>query len=393
MGQGKVLISGAGIAGPTLAYWLVRYGFEPTIIERAPAFREGGYIIDFWGLGFDVAEQMNLVPELERCGYKAQEVRFLDRAGRRTGGFNTEIFRMNLQNRFLSLQRGDLARIIYDKIADEVESIFDESITDIVQSDDKVNVSFQKSRPRSFDLVIGADGLHSQVRALTFGDETCFEKNLGYYAAAFSADSYQPRDPDVYVAYSIPGIQIARFALRNDRTVLFLIFTKKLGVTRHMFSSEAELIENVLTGACPESEDIMQAMRTSKDFYFDTVSQIHMPSWFRGRVALVGDAAACPSLLAGEGASLAMAASFILAGELKTQRDYSLAFKQYENQLKGFFLRKQINAEKFGKWFAPESEWSIFLRNQVTKLFAIPVFADYFVKDMIADDLALPDYR
>ncbi len=391
----KVLISGAGIAGPTLAYWLLQYGFEPTIVERAPTFREGGYVIDFWGLGYDVAEKMNLLKQLRCWGYKADEVRLVNRHGRKVGGFSAEIFRTNLGNRFLSILRGDLAAVIYETVAGKAEMIFGDSIKSIKEDEQGVEVLFQSESRRRFDLVVGADGLHSLVRNLTFGPESQFEKNLGYFAAAFSTDHYQPRDEGVYLCYSSPGKQIARFALRNDRTVFFLIFTARdqLKENHNDIHLNVAKLETVVGADGWECKAILEAMHSCNDLYFDSVSQIRMPTWSKGRIGLVGDAAYCPSLLAGQGAALAMAGSYILAGELKKANgDHLLAFKSYEAKFKSFIARKQKAAERFGAWFAPETAFGMFVRNQLTKLFSISLIANKLVTESIADRIDLPDY-
>jgi len=390
-----VLISGAGIAGPTLAYWLLQYGFEPTIIERAPSFREGGYVIDFWGLGYDVAEKMNLITQLGCRGYKADQLRLVNRSGRKVGGFSTEIFQSSLGNRFLSILRGDLAAVIYETVAGKVETIFGESIKSIEEYEQGVEVLFRNQSKRRFDLVVGADGLHSVVRSLTFGSESQFEKNLGYFAASFTTDNYDPRDEGVYVCYSSPGKQIARFALRNNRTVFFLIFAARdrLGDNSNDGQLYTAKLDAVFGSDGWECKSILHAMHSCNDLYFDSVSQIRMPTWSKGRIALVGDAAYCPSLLAGQGSALAMAGSYILAGELKKANgDHVVAFKSYEEQFKSFIAQKQKAAERFGAGFAPETAFAIFTRNQITRLFSIPFIANKFVRDSIADRLSLSDY-
>jgi 2-polyprenyl-6-methoxyphenol hydroxylase-like FAD-dependent oxidoreductase len=181
----RVLISGAGIAGPTLAYWLLRYGSKPTIIEAAPRLRTGGYIIDFWGAGYDIAERMGLLPEITRKGYMVREVRVVGPSGRRVAGFPADAFARMTHGRFVSLSRGDLAASIFGAIERDVETIFGDSLERIEQTASGVRVTFESGETREFDLVVGADGLHSRVRKMVWVEPGKFERYLGYKVAAF----------------------------------------------------------------------------------------------------------------------------------------------------------------------------------------------------------------
>ncbi len=191
-----VLIAGAGIAGPTLAFWLKAAGFEPTLIERAPALRRGGYVIDFWGLGYDIAERMGLMADIDRVGYHMREMRIVDDRGERVTGFGTEVFRELTGGRYVTLGRSDLSRLLFEKIAGTTEVIFGTEIADLQEQADGVQVRLTHAGERRFDLVIGADGLHSGVRGLAFGPQRRFEKPLGYAVAAFEAAGYRPRDEE-----------------------------------------------------------------------------------------------------------------------------------------------------------------------------------------------------
>ena len=181
----SVLISGVGVAGPTLAYWLGRSGFRPTLIERAPRLRSGGYVIDFWGLGYDIAERMGLSKDLNRIGYHVREMRIVDDRGKRVTGFGAKVFRELTNGRFVTLARSDLSRLLFEKLEGTAEAIFDDEIVGLQEVADCVQVQFKHSGHRQFDLVIGADGLHSGVRSIAFGPQYQFEKQLGYVVAAF----------------------------------------------------------------------------------------------------------------------------------------------------------------------------------------------------------------
>ena len=217
----RVLISGAGIAGPTLAYWLAHYGFTPTIVEKAPRLRTGGYIIDFWGAGFEIADRMGLLPEIRRKGYTVQELRVVNQNGERMAGFPVEAFFRATGGRYISLPRSELAASIFGTIDGKVEAMFGNTVTRIEQKERTVRVAFERGPEREFDLVIGADGLHSEIRELVFGAQDQFEKYLGYKVAAFEVEGYRPRDELVYVMYTEVHQQVGRFTMRGDRT-LFL---------------------------------------------------------------------------------------------------------------------------------------------------------------------------
>jgi 2-polyprenyl-6-methoxyphenol hydroxylase-like FAD-dependent oxidoreductase len=390
----RILICGAGIAGPTLAYWLRHFGFEPILIERAPALRAGGYIIDFWGLGFRVAEEMGLLPGLRREGYPIDEVRIVDEQGKRTGGFGVRSLQPALGG-YIGVLRSDLSRLIYKALGGKVRTIFGDTVTAIEQGDRGVLVSFEHAPPERFDLVIGAGGLHSPVRALVFGPEGRYEKYLGYYAASFGVDGYPHQDPRAYVGYAAPGRQLSRYALRGGRTVFFFVFAsdRKLPVGAHDLPAQKRVLRETFDKDGWECPEILAALETSSELYFDVVSQICMERWSDRRVALVGDACFCPSLLAGQGSALAMAGAYILAGELKQSGgDYRTAFARYQTIFQPFIAGKQRAAARFAGAFVPKSRAGIVIRNQVTRLLALPFVAELAIGRLLRDGLSLPSY-
>jgi 2-polyprenyl-6-methoxyphenol hydroxylase-like FAD-dependent oxidoreductase len=396
----RVLVSGAGIAGPCLAYWLRRHGFAPTIVERAPRLRTGGYVIDFWGAGFDVADRMGIVPALLQKGYRVGELRQVDRDGRRVSGLDTRVFDRIAQGRFTSLARSDLAAAIYAALDGQVETIFDDEVRGIDERDGAVQVSFQRNPARAFDLVVGADGLHSAVRRLAFGEPTGFEKYLGLKVAAFAADGYRPRDELTYVVHTEVGQQAARFAMRDDRTMFLFVFADPDPSIPDALGDRRALLRQNFGGSgweCNRILDLLDGQAAqpgaAPDLYMDRVSQIQMKSWSRGRVALVGDAAYCVSLLAGQGSALAMVGAYILAGELKRAAgDHARAFAANERRLAGFMAAKQAAAARFASFFAPRSRLRLFLRNQGMKLLALPFVVELSLAREIRDRVELPAY-
>jgi 2-polyprenyl-6-methoxyphenol hydroxylase-like FAD-dependent oxidoreductase len=393
----RILISGAGIAGPTLAYWLVRHGMTPTIVERAPALRTGGYIVDFWGAGFDVARRMDLGRDLLAAGYSIRDVKIVDRSGRRVSGFPASAFTRATGGGFTSLPRGELAAAIFRALPDGVETIFGDTIAGLDQSDHDVRVSFEHHGPRAFDAVVGADGLHSRVRELAFGPEDRFERYLGIKVAAFAIDGYRPRDELTYVMYSEVGQVVSRFAMRNDRTMfLFTFGDPDPGLPSDAPGQKAAL-KNRFGRSGWECPRILEALDAAPEVYLDRVSQIDMgsapASWTNGRVTLVGDAAFCISLLGGQGSALAMAAAYILAGELRRSNgQVADAFAAYQQRFGGFAAMKQRAARRFAGTFAPTSTFSLFLRNHLMRLLSIGWIADLTAGREFRDRITLPDY-
>ena len=389
-----VLISGAGIAGPTLAFWLKAAGFEPTLIERAPALRAGGYVIDFWGLGYDIAERMGLATDIDRMGYHMRELRIVDDRGERVTGFGTKVFNELSGGRFVTLGRSDLSRLLFEKIKDTTEIIFGTEIVDLQEHADSVQVQFNTGDERRFDLVIGADGLHSNVRRLVFGPEDRFEKQLGYLVAAFEVRGYRPRDEDVYVIYSEPGRMLGRFALHADRTLFLFVFAADVDPLPAVLDLQKAMLRERFGDGKWECSRILGELDRTPDLYFDRVSQIMLDSWSRGRVALAGDAAFCVSLMAGQGSALAITAAYVLAGELaKARGRHEVAFGKYEELLRAYIEMKQRGAERFAGAFAPRTQFGLFFRNQVIKAFAIPGLARLAFGRDIIDTMQLPDYQ
>jgi 2-polyprenyl-6-methoxyphenol hydroxylase-like FAD-dependent oxidoreductase len=391
----RIAVIGAGIAGTTLAYWLRRSGHVPTLIEKAPQLRTGGYVIDFWGPGYDVAEKMGLRPGLDSVGYKVREVRLVDGHGEKVGGFGVDALRRSTDGRLVSLPRGDLVELIYHAIDGDVETIFGDTVADIVEMDDCVHVLLQSGSVRTFDLVVGAGGLHSPVRRIAFGPDGQHAKTLGYWVAAFETVGYRPRDELIFLAHSMPGRMICRFTLRGDATMFLLIFAAEHlnGAKPHGTDAVKTALSNVFADAGWERRTILQSLNQAEDIYFDEVSQIKMERWSRGRVMVIGDAAAAVSLLAGEGTGLAMTQAYVLAGELnRADEDYHLAYQRYERLMRPLVEARQADARRFASAFAPKTAAGAWVRNQVTKLFAVPVVGDRLLSRQLSDDFALPAY-
>jgi 2-polyprenyl-6-methoxyphenol hydroxylase-like FAD-dependent oxidoreductase len=366
----NILVSGASVAGPVLAYWLARYGFRPVVVERAPEPRGGGYPIDVRGPAVTIADRMGIAGRLNQARVDTAAVTFVDAVGRRRSSIDSASMRAMRPSRDVELPRGDLVRILYEVTKDHVEYVFDDSIRTMDEDGEGVTVHFDRGAPRRFDLVVGADGLHSIVRRLAFGEERRFTYPLGYCVAAADVDATLGLR-DQYVQYNAPGRMAGIYRYLDRATAIFVFAHRDRGPLPFSHGDTAAQ-KRMVTRAFPETTwDIPRLLAqatAAPDFYFDAVSQIRMPSWSRGRAALVGDAAHAPALLTGQGTTLAMMGAYALAGELHAAGgDRVSAFARYEAVHRRPAARGQRMAWAGAAVLVPGSSWGIRVRDQVTR--------------------------
>jgi 2-polyprenyl-6-methoxyphenol hydroxylase-like FAD-dependent oxidoreductase len=337
----SVLISGAGLAGLTVAYWLKRYGFVPTLVERHPALRTGGYKIDIRGVALDVVKRMGVYPSIFDSRCDILEASFVDSAGKVVTEMSADLCGSRAEGD-VEIMRGDLCQILLQQVSD-VECLYGDSIAQISESKEGVQVAFERNKPRQFDLVVGADGLHSMVRKLAFGDESQFLKELGIYISVFTIPNFLNLDRRE-IEFHAPQKFVNLYSMGTglDAKAGFAFASKPLRFDPRNTEQQQKLLEEVFAGLGWEVPRIFSSMRQAPDFYFDAAAQIHMPHWTKGRIALIGDAGYAPSPLSGQGTSLALVGAYVLAGELfQAHGDHTKAFSQYEKVLHSFVKKNQ----------------------------------------------------
>jgi 2-polyprenyl-6-methoxyphenol hydroxylase-like FAD-dependent oxidoreductase len=387
-----ILISGAGVAGPALAFWLHRYGFRPTIVEHAPALREGGYAVDFRGEAhLTVLRRMGILDAIQERRTGMGSMWYVNDDGKPLAKLPADLFSGDVE-----ILRGDLGRILYDATREHTEYLFGDSIAAMYEEEDGVNVEFRSGGVRRFDLVIGADGLHSNTRRLAFGPESEFIEHLGVYCAIFTTGNYLGLD-HVGHAHRTAGRLAALYSARNDTEAraVFYFAAPELDLDRRDTAGQQAVLTEQFRGNGWESDRLLALMKEAPDFYFDAVAQVRMGSWTKGRVALVGDAAYCPTSLSGMGSGLAIVGAYVLAGELAAARgDHRAAFARYEEGMKAYVAGCQEMGDGVAKFMVPGSRFLATLLNRYFKLMPYLPGKDMAAKiaRKAAEGITLPEY-
>ncbi|MFJ9153461.1 FAD-dependent monooxygenase [Streptomyces sp. NPDC102270] len=361
----KILISGASISGPALAYWLHRAGCAVTVVEKAGALRDGGYPIDIRGTAIEVVRRMGVLPQLQDAHIDSRRVTFLRADGSEVASLTPSAVAGSVEGQDLEVSRGDLAATLYARVRDDVEFLFNDSIDTLDQSGQGVDVTFRSGQRRTFDLVVGADGMHSQTRESLFGPEVQFHRYLGYCFAIFTMPSTFGLSREVMM-WNAPGRAAALYAVGdNDELHAFLNFHLPQPPFDALHNPDAQrnLVARAFAGAGWEVPGMINAMRDADDLFFDTAGQIRMPRWSSGRVALVGDAAYAPSFLTGQGSSLALVGAYMLANALAANPDYTAAFAAYERGVRDFVAMNQALVDNGAATLFPTTARALEQRN------------------------------
>jgi 2-polyprenyl-6-methoxyphenol hydroxylase-like FAD-dependent oxidoreductase len=384
----NVLVSGASIAGPALAYWLNRYGCTVTVVEKAPALRPGGQAVDFKGETHrQVLERMGILDDVRRLQTAKTDLVIVDEHNKRLATIPGEFTGGEVE-----ILRGDLATLLYQRTATDCHYLFGDSITALSETASGVEVAFQRAAPRTFDLVVGADGIHSNVRRLAFGPEERFVRFLGHYYAVVgvygghgAAAPSQQRGTGLL--YNLPG----RLAWVGGPKApnMYVFASQQLDYDRDNVAQQKRIVAEAFAGVGWQVPRLLQALPDASEFYLDSISKVEMERYTSGRVALVGDAA-YGNTLGGFGTGLALVGAYVLAGELAVAGgDHQAAFGRYNQQLHRYAkIARKGNA---GRFLAPPTPARIRLRNWTFR-FSLPLRLMMKVTDRYATDIDLRDY-
>ncbi|GHO90253.1 oxidoreductase [Reticulibacter mediterranei] len=382
----RVLISGGGIAGLTLAYWLQQYHIPAVVIEQANTIRRDGYAIDFFGTGYDVASRMGLLDQLRSRQIPFEALVYVNKDGKTIARLDMRLIRKLTEGKYMGLMHETLEEVLYEALEGSVEVRFGRWIECIEADPDTVEVTFNDGATETFDLLIGADGVHSKTRALVFGLQEQFSRYLGYTIACYpTPDRYGIGK--TFQMYNEPGRMVAAYCTpQTDDLLLFFMYQspkpehvlreQRLSHLRKVFASMGWLTEQFLSDVDPEVSVFM-----------DAVIQIQMRTWHQGRVALVGDACDCPTLLSGQGASLAMGGAYLLAKALHDTADYQEAFRRYEQQMSAYVLEQQKSGRSFAKSFLPGSPLGLFVQQAMLKVLFREAFGGLLRRQLFAPSI------
>jgi len=366
-----VLIVGAGIAGLTTALELRRAGCDVTVLERQPEIPPDGYMIDFLGPGYDVAERIGLLTSLEQVHRPMARFVLIDGAGQVGADIPYTRLRHQLfRDRHLNMMRGDLARVLGDRLDPAAAIRFGTWPTALDPEGDRITVKLNKGPHISCDLLVGADGVRSAVRALAFLASETSVIRLGCRTAAYVIPRPLAQlEPEAFVSMSAPGLTAAAYPLGHDRTATFFLHRADGDLQDRSPQACRQDLEASYRGRGWILDALLDGFPDDGNVYFDDVVQIAAPRWHEGRVVLVGDAAWCVSLLAGQGASLAMYGGYVLAQEVsRSGGDLARALERYEARLRPLIARSQQTGRRARSWFLPKTRWGQRMRDPMTNL-------------------------
>lgn len=356
----RILISGASIAGPVLAYWLNRYGSDVTVAERTPSPRKtgGGQAVDLFRPAMRIMEQMGVVDEI-RARATGTDTLVIRRLGGKPVTLDLRKLFTAVSDDHVEIMRDDLSEILYNTTSSDVDYLFADSITAI---DEDGEVTFERSPAQRFDVIVGADGLHSNVRTLVFGPESGFTTWLGAYLAILSVPNHLELDGVMEMTVEpgrVAGVYSAAH-MDDARAGFFLRTSQPLDYHYRDTEQQKQLLRNHFRDMAWEVPRLLAELDHTPSFYFDSITQLRLDTWSRGRVTLVGDAAYCPGPAVGGSTSMAVVGAYILAGELAAHAgDYSAAFAAYEAEIGEYVRRSRGFARTAAKTLVPAGRFEV----------------------------------
>lgn len=367
MSPRNVLVLGAGVAGPALAYWLARQGMRPVVVEKAETLRSSGNPVDVKGPAVRVAEEMNVLPRLRAAATAVTGVTLLDLDGRPMARLPT----VSEGSDDVEITRADLATIMFDAAADSAEYVFGDTVVGLTQDPAGVDVTFAKAAPRRFDLVIGTDGIHSTVRRMIFGPEERFARDLGINLATVPLPLDMIRERHDMLVYNAPGRLAVLHPGKAEGLAMFVFRTPlPPGRDRRDKAAHLRLATQAFQNLGWRVPELVDALHRHHEPYFDRLSQIRIDSWSRGRVALLGDAASSVAIF-GDGSTLAVAGAYALAGALAANpRDHTRAFREYEKAHRRLVNAKGRQIKPLASVLIPRTASGLATRNLTTRALA-----------------------
>ena len=365
----SILISGASFAGLATAWWMRRLGYRVTVVEVAPSLRKGGTPVDIRESVIDVVRRMGLLEQISAESLPPRPTQFIGADGR---PLMQEAPKEDTEDREpeWEIERDALLDMLFDRVKDDVEFLFNDNITRVKEAKEAVQVTLASGRQATYALLFGCDGTHSNVRKMCFGEESLFLLFLRNYFSLTIVDKLLVSENTAQM-FSVPGKTVMVNAYHGKTDIAFSFFSEEeFSYDRRDRERQKEMILQHLAGAGWRADELLEQMSATDNFYFDKLCQVRMPAWTRGRVALVGDAGYCPSPAAGMGGSMALLGAAALADAFqKHPGDFAQAFQEYDHSFRPMVEEIQTNAIEFGmKMFLPVSEEEIDQRNAQLKL-------------------------
>lgn len=384
----KVLVSGASVAGPSVALWLGRAGHDVTVVEIAPALRQGGYAVDFRGEVFTtVLDRMGVLADLRSLQTGGNAMRFVDASGRKVMRLPAEFAGGELE-----VLRADLSRVLYEHSHEQAAYRFGDSIASLHEHAGGVDVRFESGLEETYDLVIGADGLHSVVRRLAWPAERVVERHLGYYVGGWEVPNTLGISGDSLL-YNVPGKLASVGADRRDPGLagtLFVFKSPELTYNRRDLDQQKAILRDQFSGLGWHVPELLEALPAATELYFDSISRVSVDRWSTDRIVLLGDAG-YGATFGALGTGTAVVGAYVLAGELAQARgDLRSAFDRYETRLRKAVSTTQ-DGSRAGSFLAPATRFGLAARNRILD---IPFFMNKMLKmaQNMSELIELPEY-